>query len=111
MDQAPAVDVVAVGLADGRVLIRNIKFDETVMEFRHKDGKVTGLSFRTDSPNVLVSASSGGGVHVWDLVNERLQVESPDQALPPSCRPADLGGRKAEQHAPSTRTGAQRDSS
>jgi len=43
-------------------------------QFRHTDGRVTGLSFRTDSPSVLVSASSGGGVHVWDLENERLQV-------------------------------------
>lgn len=45
--QAPAVDVVAVGLADGRVILHNIKFDETIVTFTHDWGPVTAVSFRT----------------------------------------------------------------
>jgi U3 small nucleolar RNA-associated protein 21 len=33
MEQAPAVDVVAFGLADGRIILHNLKFDKTLMEF------------------------------------------------------------------------------
>jgi U3 small nucleolar RNA-associated protein 21 len=34
MCQSPAVDVIAVGTLDGRIMVKNIKFDESVMEFR-----------------------------------------------------------------------------
>jgi hypothetical protein len=39
--------VIAVGLADGRVLLHNIKYDETVMTFTQDWGPVTAISFRT----------------------------------------------------------------
>jgi len=39
--------VVAVGLADGRTVIHNIEFDETLMTFKHDYGPVTAISFRT----------------------------------------------------------------
>lgn len=45
--QAPAVDVVAVGLVSGHIIIHNIKFDETLMKFQQDWGPITAISFRT----------------------------------------------------------------
>jgi U3 small nucleolar RNA-associated protein 21 len=75
--QSPAVDVVAVGLMDGRIMVRNIKFDETLFEFTQTDGAVTDLSFRTDNTSILASGSSNGGVYIWSLEDERLISSMP----------------------------------
>ena len=45
--QAPAVDVIGVGLENGKIIIHNIKFDETIMSFSQDWGPITTLSFRT----------------------------------------------------------------
>ena len=45
--QAPAIDVIAVGLADGRVVLHNIRYDETLITFTQDWGPVTAISFRT----------------------------------------------------------------
>ena len=45
--QAPAVDVVGVGLQSGKIILHNLKFDEVVMSFHQDWGPVTALSFRT----------------------------------------------------------------
>lgn len=45
--QAPAVDVVAVGLQNGKIFLHNLKFDEIVMRFMQDWGAVTSISFRT----------------------------------------------------------------
>ncbi|GBO29004.1 WD repeat-containing protein 36, partial [Araneus ventricosus] len=47
LEQAPAINVVAVGLECGDIYIHNLKFDETLMKFSQDWGAVTGLSFRT----------------------------------------------------------------
>lgn len=44
--QSPAVDVVAVGLMDGRIIMHNLKLDKTLFTFR-QTGMVSGISFRT----------------------------------------------------------------
>lgn len=46
MCQSPVVDVVAVGLLNGSIVLYNIKTDEKLFEFS-QDGKVTHISFRT----------------------------------------------------------------
>ena len=45
--QAPAVDVVAIGLADGQIVLHNLKFDETIVKFTQDWGVVTTIAFRT----------------------------------------------------------------
>lgn len=45
--QAPAVDVVGVGLQSGKMILHNLKFDEPVMSFQQDWGPVTALAFRT----------------------------------------------------------------
>ena len=45
--QAPAVDVVAVGLADGQIILHNLRYNESVMTFKQDWGPVTNITFRT----------------------------------------------------------------
>ncbi|GBN71652.1 WD repeat-containing protein 36 [Araneus ventricosus] len=70
LEQAPAINVVAVGLECGDIYIHNLKFDETLMKFSQDWGAVTGLSFRTDQedpPSDLfqhtAAEGSGTGLH------------------------------------------------
>lgn len=45
--QAPAIDVCGVGLEDGRIILHNLKYDETVMTFSQEWGPIKSLTFRT----------------------------------------------------------------
>lgn len=59
--QAPAVDVVGVGLQSGKIILHNLKFDEVVMSFHQDWGPVTALTFRTGiitTTNVVVKICS-----------------------------------------------------
>ncbi|KAI3945430.1 hypothetical protein MKW92_021987 [Papaver armeniacum] len=50
---SPALDVVAVGCADGNVHVHNLKYDEELITFTHSTrGAVTALSFRTASSSI-----------------------------------------------------------
>ncbi|XP_073933073.1 WD repeat-containing protein 36 isoform X2 [Castor canadensis] len=72
LQQAPAVDVVAVGLVSGQVIIHNIKFDETLMKFRQDWGPITSISFRTDGHPVMAAGSPCGHIGLWDLEEKKL---------------------------------------
>ncbi|KAJ4443876.1 WD repeat-containing protein 36 [Periplaneta americana] len=72
LEQSPAVDVVAVGLASGKIILHNLKFDETIMEFMQDWGLVTNLTFRTDGHPVLVSGSLSGHVVFWNLEERKV---------------------------------------
>ncbi|XP_012564230.2 WD repeat-containing protein 36 isoform X1 [Hydra vulgaris] len=67
LEQAPAVDVIAIGLENGRIILENIKFEVTMMTFYQEYGPVTALSFRTDGTPVMASGSSLGNIVFWDL--------------------------------------------
>ncbi len=45
--QSQAVDIVGIGLENGNVMVHNLKYDETVMNFQQDWGPVTAISFRT----------------------------------------------------------------
>jgi len=47
ISQSPAVDVVGVGTATGRIIIHNVRLDETLMTFMQDWGPITTLAFRT----------------------------------------------------------------
>uniref|UniRef100_A0AA85JWW6 Small-subunit processome Utp21 domain-containing protein n=1 Tax=Trichobilharzia regenti TaxID=157069 RepID=A0AA85JWW6_TRIRE len=49
LQQAPAIDVCAVGLADGRIIIHNLKYDVTLMKFAQDCGAITSIGFRSGS--------------------------------------------------------------
>ncbi|XP_043225558.1 WD repeat-containing protein 36-like [Amphibalanus amphitrite] len=72
LEQAPAVDVMAVGLASGEMILHNLRFDETLMRFQQEWGPVTSLAFRTDGQPVMISGSTQGHVALWDLEERKL---------------------------------------
>lgn len=67
IEEAPALDIVAIGLDDGRIIIHNIKFDESVLKLQQETGKVTALCFRSDNNARLLSGCVSGSISVWDL--------------------------------------------
>lgn len=75
LQQSPAVDVVGVGTATGRIIVHNIRLDETLMTFTQDWGPVTALTFRTDGPPVLASCSPQGHVAFWDLARRQMMSQ------------------------------------
>ncbi|XP_077398724.1 WD repeat-containing protein 36-like [Vanacampus margaritifer] len=75
LQQSPAVDVVAVGTATGRIIVHNIRLDETLMAFAQDWGPITSLAFRTDGPPTLAAGSPQGHVTLWDLERQQLLAQ------------------------------------
>lgn len=73
--QAPAVDIVAIGLISGSIFIHNLKSDSTLIKFKQEFGCITDLSFRTDGEPFLVSSSSEGHLAIWDLEKKKLTAQ------------------------------------
>ncbi|KAF4517408.1 hypothetical protein B566_EDAN005017 [Ephemera danica] len=67
LEQAPAVDVVAIGLADGRIFLHNLRLNKSIVDFSQDWGCVTAITFRTDGPPIMVSGTGAGHVLLWDL--------------------------------------------
>ncbi|XP_014768980.1 WD repeat-containing protein 36 [Octopus bimaculoides] len=78
LEQAPAVDVIAVGLEDGRIIVHNIRYDESVMKFAQTWAPVTTISFRSDGHPIMVSGSASGHMAVWDLEENRIKCQVRD---------------------------------
>lgn len=71
---SPALDVVAVGCADGKIHVHNILYDEELVTFTHSmRGAVTALSFSTDGQPLLASGGTSGVISIWNLEKRRLQ--------------------------------------
>ncbi|TMS08353.1 WD repeat-containing protein 36 [Larimichthys crocea] len=75
LQQSPAVDVVGVGTATGRIIIHNIRLDETLMTFTQDWGPITSLAFRTDGPPIMASGSPQGHIAFWDLERRQLVTQ------------------------------------
>ncbi|KAJ2780940.1 rRNA-processing protein utp21 [Coemansia interrupta] len=71
MVQAPAIDVLALGLLDGRIILHNVRQDRSVMQLA-QEGRVTAVSFRTDDVPMMATANASGDVALWDLDHKRL---------------------------------------
>uniref|UniRef100_A0A182Q2F6 Uncharacterized protein n=1 Tax=Anopheles farauti TaxID=69004 RepID=A0A182Q2F6_9DIPT len=67
LEQAPAIDVIAIGLQNGRIVLLNLKYEKAVMEVHQDWGPVTAISFRTDGTAIMATGSSNGQVVFWDL--------------------------------------------
>lgn len=72
LEQAPALDVVAVGLQSGKIVLHNLKYDETIMEFTQDWGTVTSISFRTDNNPIMATGSATGHIVFWNLEERRV---------------------------------------
>ncbi|GMT23924.1 hypothetical protein PFISCL1PPCAC_15221, partial [Pristionchus fissidentatus] len=71
LSQSPALDVIGVGFESGRVELRNLKNDETVMDFKHEQS-VTAVGFRTDGEPLMTTGDSSGMMAVWNLEKQSL---------------------------------------
>jgi U3 small nucleolar RNA-associated protein 21 len=92
LEQSPALDVIGVGLASGRIILLNLKQDEIVMEFFQDWGLVTGLTFRTDGPTMMVSSSTNGQVAFWDLEEKKISgtlTAHADSVVTLKCLPSE----------------------
>ncbi|KAL9250535.1 WD repeat-containing protein [Drosera capensis] len=82
---SPALDVVAVGCADGKIHVHNIRFDEEIVNFTHSTrGAVTTVSFCTDGQPLLASGGSSGVISIWNLEKRKLHSiirEAHDSAI------------------------------
>ncbi|XP_058812783.1 WD repeat-containing protein 36 [Topomyia yanbarensis] len=67
LEQAPALDVAAVGLHNGRIILLNLKYEEHVMELSQDWGPVTGITFRTDGHPIMATSSTNGQITFWNL--------------------------------------------
>ncbi|CAK9820677.1 WD repeat-containing protein 36 [Anthophora plagiata] len=74
LEQAPAIDVVAIGLSDGRIILHNLKFDESLFELVQDWGSVISISFRSDEYPIMATGSLEGHIVFWNL--EQRKVES-----------------------------------
>ena len=70
--------MVAVGLESGRIILHNLRYDETVTELQQDWGAVTSLSFRSDGHPILCSGSVIGHIAQWNLEERKLQSQIRD---------------------------------
>jgi U3 small nucleolar RNA-associated protein 21 len=73
LEQAPALDVVAIGMQNGKIVLLNLKADVILMEFTQDWGAVTGISFRTDGPPMMAtSTNTNGQIALWNLEEKKV---------------------------------------
>jgi U3 small nucleolar RNA-associated protein 21 len=79
--QSPVLDVVGVGLADGRIILHNLRTDVQVSSFSHStvdagmgSGAVTSVAFSSDllSGAMMATATDGGALALWSLAGHTL---------------------------------------
>lgn len=69
LTQSPAVDVIAVGFADGHVLLHDIRLDESLFSIHASGGLSSGsVSFRSDGKqHSLAIGTNSGNISIFDL--------------------------------------------
>lgn len=75
LEQAPALDVVAVGLANGKIKLHNLRMDETIFELVQDWGLVTSISFRSDGNPIMATGTMSGHVLFWNLEERRIESQ------------------------------------
>ena len=70
--QSPVLDVVAVGLLDGSILLFHLKTDKILLRLIQSHSQVTCIHFRTDGKPHLATGSVEGDIYIWDLEQRRL---------------------------------------
>lgn len=66
--QTPALDIIAVGLENGKIIFLNLKTDEEIITYKQSSA-VTAISFRSDDSKFPFMATGGnnGEITIWDL--------------------------------------------
>lgn len=75
LEQSPtALDIVAVGLANGKIILHDLRYDQSYFELSQDWGSVTSLSFQTVD-DILVSGSPKGHLVFWDLNKRKIHSQ------------------------------------
>lgn len=83
IEQSPAVDVVAVGLSNGLVLLLNLQTDQLLHAYVHstpgsaaKGAPISSVSFRTDNNqnHLATTAQNDPNICIWDLEKKQLKT-------------------------------------
>ncbi|ORY77711.1 hypothetical protein BCR37DRAFT_350722 [Protomyces lactucae-debilis] len=69
---SPVIDVIALGLLDGTVILHHIRANETLMRLK-QEGRVSAISFRTDGKQIMATANTEGSIALWNLEKGRIQ--------------------------------------
>uniref|UniRef100_A0A1A9ZFS9 Uncharacterized protein n=1 Tax=Glossina pallidipes TaxID=7398 RepID=A0A1A9ZFS9_GLOPL len=72
IEPAPAINVVAVGHQDGYINLIDLQYNQILMGLKQDWGTVLNITFRTDGPPVMVSASNHGYVAFWNLEEKKI---------------------------------------
>ncbi|KAJ3413691.1 hypothetical protein HDV05_007679 [Chytridiales sp. JEL 0842] len=74
--QSPAIDVMALGLSDGRIILQNLRTGVIIKTFE-QDTPITAIAFREDTStrSLMISTSNQGHLLVWDLDEEKMVVK------------------------------------
>lgn len=75
LEQAPAIDVVAIGLCDGKIILHNLKFDETIFELIQDTGSVISITFRNDGIPMMATGNSNGQVVFWNIEQRKVETQ------------------------------------
>lgn len=74
--QSPDPDVCAFALADGRVVMHNVRTDETLFSLQHPS-PINDMSFRLDGPPQFAVGLENGSLIVWDLDLTQICAKEP----------------------------------
>src|ERR1700722_7752073 len=69
--QSPVVDVIAIGLLNGTILLHNIKLDENIISLK-QEGCVTSISFRTGITCLVVYTNVVRSVQLTNDVTQQM---------------------------------------
>lgn len=72
---APVIDVVAIGMLDGKIDLYHLRADEKMINLR-QEGRVTSISFRTDGVQVMATSNNTGDIAFWDLEKSKIAYVS-----------------------------------
>ncbi|KAI6199328.1 hypothetical protein M3Y96_00615200 [Aphelenchoides besseyi] len=69
--QSSAPDVVACGMEDGQIHLRNLRTGEVLLSLK-QDGPVSVISFRSDGIETMMSTNMEGTITLWNLKEQTL---------------------------------------
>ena len=73
MQQSPVIDIVAVGLNDGTVVLLNIKTNKLLFKLSHPTNRICCISFRSHQSKCHVAVGDDqGSIYIWDLNEKRI---------------------------------------
>ncbi|CAD5111627.1 DgyrCDS920 [Dimorphilus gyrociliatus] len=75
LTQSTVADIVAIGLANGQIILFDLKTDRIVEKFLQEWGPVTSIAFRLDGQEYMTTGSTTGHIAIWNLEKKKIQSQ------------------------------------